>query len=251
MAIKQRFGLTTFSLKILGLILMVIDHFHEFFASFGVPAWVDWFGRPVPIIFFFVSVEGFTHTRNKRLYLTRLLIGFWLMNLGNTIVQHFFQLRGQAITNNIFADLFLGVLTMLGIYFFEQKRPLLGISVLLAPLLTTAIAALLILMKAGIVAQIFLGVVPTILFAEYFVLFYLAGILYVFRNKRTIQLIAIAIVAFLYLLLGMSQWIMVFAIIPIYLYNGLKGGSLKYFFYVFYPLHIWALYIIASLMAQH
>jgi hypothetical protein len=38
---------------------------------------------------------------------------------------------------------------------------------------------------------------------------------------------------------------MVFAALPILLYNGLRGRGDKYFFYAFYPGHIYLLYLIA------
>lgn len=41
---------------------------------------------------------------------------------------------------------------------------------------------------------------------------------------------------------------MAFAIIPLVMYNGKLGRSMKGFFYAFYPIHIWVLYIIASLL---
>jgi hypothetical protein len=44
------------------------------------------------------------------------------------------------------------------------------------------------------------------------------------------------------------QWLMVFAIIPIILYNGKRGKvqkAGKYFFYVYYPAHIYLLYCAA------
>ncbi|HIW89665.1 MAG TPA: hypothetical protein H9869_07355 [Candidatus Ligilactobacillus excrementipullorum] len=53
-------GFSTFDLKIIGIVLMVVDHVHEMFAPVGAPTWLDWFGRPVATIFFFTSVIGFT-----------------------------------------------------------------------------------------------------------------------------------------------------------------------------------------------
>lgn len=44
-----------------------------------------------------------------------------------------------------------------------------------------------------------------------------------------------------------SQWIMIGALPFILLYNGNKGKSIKYFFYVFYPLHILILFILREL----
>lgn len=45
-----------------------------------------------------------------------------------------------------------------------------------------------------------------------------------------------------------TQWLMVLAVIPLAMYNGKLGRSMKGFFYAFYPLHIWGLYIIAVLL---
>jgi hypothetical protein len=41
------------------------------------------------------------------------------------------------------------------------------------------------------------------------------------------------------------QWLMVFAAIPLFLYNGKRGRGGKYFFYIFYPAHIYLFYVIA------
>lgn len=41
-----------------------------------------------------------------------------------------------------------------------------------------------------------------------------------------------------------------FAILPIILYNGRRGLKMKYFFYVFYPLHLALLYLISVLMGM-
>ena len=40
-----------------------------------------------------------------------------------------------------------------------------------------------------------------------------------------------------------DQIYMIFAIPIIALYNGEKGKSMKYLFYIFYPVHIWILYL--------
>lgn len=64
--LNKRKSLTTFDLKVIGLVLMVFDHIHQMFAGAGVPGWFNWLGRPVATIFFFVSVEGFTHTHDKK-----------------------------------------------------------------------------------------------------------------------------------------------------------------------------------------
>ncbi len=38
-------GFSGFSLKIIALVLMTMDHMHEFLASTGIPIWFNWIGR--------------------------------------------------------------------------------------------------------------------------------------------------------------------------------------------------------------
>lgn len=47
------------------------------------------------------------------------------------------------------------------------------------------------------------------------------------------------------LLYGNPQWMMIFSLPLILSYNGIKGKGLKYLFYIFYPIHIIILYVIA------
>ncbi|MFQ9564372.1 MAG: TraX family protein, partial [Faecalibacillus intestinalis] len=50
------------------------------------------------------------------------------------------------------------------------------------------------------------------------------------------------------ILFGNPQWMMIFSLIFILMYNDEKGRGLKWFFYIFYPLHIAVLYIISNLL---
>jgi hypothetical protein len=86
----------------------------------------------------------------------------------------------------------------------------------------------------------------------------LLGLLfYILRKWRWAQVAALAAITALELALEIAmggrvsiQWIMIFAAIPILLYNGEKGRGMKYFFYIFYPAHIYILYIIATLLQR-
>lgn len=264
MEIIPKKGLTTFDLKILGIIFMFIDHIHQMFAIMDAPNWLDWFGRPVATLFFFISVEGFSHTRNKNKYLFRLLVGFWLMNIGTSLVEKFFTLGDMALQNNIFADLFLGVLAMYGIDWLikfkadkQAKYLLIGVGCFLLPLILSVIILLGVQSSNLMLVQL-AKIIPSPLFAENSLMIYLMPVMYLLRKNRLGQCIAVAVVAGLFLITNIgaafttnTQWMMILAVIPMYFYNGEKGKSMKSFFYIFYPAHIWILYIIASLIYNH
>ena len=64
------------------------------------------------------------------------------------------------------------------------------------------------------------------------------GLLYAFRKDRAKQMIA-GCVAFFW------EFTAMFAFVFTGCYNGKRGISLKYVFYIFYPAHLLALYLIA------
>ena len=68
--------------------------------------------------------------------------------------------------------------------------------------------------------------------------------LYVFHNKKALQMIA-GCVVFLWELTAPL------AFIPIGFYNKKRGLKLKYIFYIFYPLHLLIIYLICVYMGIH
>ena len=63
-------------------------------------------------------------------------------------------------------------------------------------------------------------------------------------HSKAEKLMGLAVgLCFISMELGAIQWCSLAAIVLIYLYNGERGKhSLKWFFYVYYPLHIAVLY---------
>lgn len=83
-------------------------------------------------------------------------------------------------------------------------------------------------------------------------------VFYCFRERKGLLAIFYTIGALLPTLMGPLtlqqlllydyQWMMVFALPLLFLYNGElgRGGPLaKWFFYVFYPAHLWIIYLIS------
>ncbi|AOA01538.1 MULTISPECIES: TraX family protein [Carnobacterium] len=251
-------GLTGFQLKVLGLVLMVFDHIAEFFLEMGVPFWFHWLGRLVAPIFLFTSSEGYIHTRNKKKYLFRLLVGFWIMSIGNYVVNRYVA-EGIGIFNNIFGTIFLGVLYMYLIDLFKaawQKKQVLSVlgAIILMVLPIAAGFLIMWLPEVNFLAfNILFLFVPTVLTTEGgFLLVVLAVLFYLFHGKKSLQVAALLIISALsYFSAGGNpftenyQWMMGLASIPIILYNGEKGRGMRNFFYYFYPAHIYVLFFIA------
>lgn len=260
----RRFSMDGFSIKVLGIALMVLDHIHEILLPLGIPTWFNMLGRIVAPLFLFLSVEGFVHTHDRKRYLWRLLIGFWIMSLGSFLLQVWLPVDGGrlGLLNNIFGTLFLGVFAMLGISKIadgrhERNRHLIwqGIGILSLEILLSVIGTAILFVPESmrVAAARVSQFIPNLFTTEGGPLFILLAILfYLFRNNRLGQVLSLVVIAFVFtgfnfhgLFSTNYAWMMVGAIIPIALYNGQRGRSDKWFFYIFYPTHIWALYLIA------
>jgi hypothetical protein len=253
-------GFTGFQLKIMGLLLMIFDHIHEFFAfSESIPVAFKWVGRIVAPIFIFMTVEGYSHTRNKKRYMARLYLASVLMNLGNYIIPNYFKRTDSfALMNNIFATLFVITVYLCIVDFMakgiKEKRPMkifLGLVLFILPI---ALSMLLMTNMETLIYLIF--IVPTPIFVEGGPMFVALGIImYLLRDDRKKLLIGYIVICLIIMLTGELsikgllfnnyQWMMVFAAPLFYLYNGKKGKGMKYLFYLFYPAHIYIFYIIS------
>jgi hypothetical protein len=88
--------------------------------------------------------------------------------------------------------------------------------------------------------------IPNIMTVEGGVVWPLLGALFFsLRSWRLLQILPLAIFGALFLALGSIEWLIVFASVPILLYNNTRGKGGKYFFYIFYPAHIYLFYVIA------
>jgi TraX protein len=234
-----------FKLKLLGMTLMLLDHMNQFLSD--MPIWFGWLGRIVAPIFFYFIVEGFFHTRNRGKYMLRLFTWAIITKLGNTLLTLILPSLSVSIMNNIFMSLLLALLLLTAIEWTKQTRNYaLG-----------TLYIILAIMGGSITEASILGVAMTLIF-------------YLFRERKG-QMAFAYVILMLLISLGLGslgipieevftydnlfvlnyQWMMIFAIIPILLYNGARGYHAKwskYMFYVFYPAHIWILYTIGVLI---
>ncbi|MBN1051483.1 MULTISPECIES: TraX family protein [unclassified Clostridium] len=217
--------LNSFTLKTFAIIAMIMDHIFTYLmsTSIHVPLWFSSIGKLASPIFFYLIVEGFFHTKSRKRYFARLAIFGGVMIILDTIL---------GIHNNIFLSLSLSVLLLICIEYFrnieDKKKKIL----LVIPILGIGF------LYFNTEASIF-GFVETLIF-------------YFCREKKV--LLSILFVSFYGLFLATvlqaknpliftvnNQWMSVFAIIPILMYNGklgLKNTFTKWMFYIVYPLHL-------------
>ena len=94
--------MTTFHLKLLALVLMLIDHIGLFFPF--TPIWFRWLGRLSAPLFIFCMVYGFSYTKNRKIYLIRMYLFGAGMGIVDFILNSFN--KGDLVINNIFVTLF-------------------------------------------------------------------------------------------------------------------------------------------------
>lgn len=262
-------------IKLIALLFMLIDHIGEFIPQ--SPVWFRYIGRLSAPLFFYCSAWGFYYTRNRKKYMLRLYIFGILMSLGNICLYYFVGNASYdaSFSNNIFVTIFLGCVV---VYLYEKadnrKKRIKYISLLLlqqlvAFALCVILAELLNIPRAIDTYMLYYGygsLFGSMVFTEGSVLFVLFFVLVYFIKDRPIYLSAFVVVfsGFLTVLIRRTyymrgpaeylipfdryQWMMLLVIPFFFLYNGKKGKNLKWFYYLFYPLHIWGLYVLGHMM---
>ena len=262
-------------IKLIALLFMLIDHIGEFIPQ--SPVWFRYIGRLSAPLFFYCSAWGFYYTRNRKKYMLRLYIFGILMSLGNICLYYFVGNASYdaSFSNNIFVTIFLGCVV---VYLYEKadnrKRRIKYISLLIfqqlaAFVLCVILAELLNIPRAIDTYMLYYGygsLFGSMVFTEGSVLFVLFFVLVYFLKSRPVYLTVFVgiFTAFLAVLIRRTyymrgpaeylipfdkyQWMMLLVIPFFFLYNGKKGKNLKWFYYLFYPLHIWGLYALGCMM---
>ncbi|MDR1352659.1 MAG: conjugal transfer protein TraX, partial [Treponema sp.] len=219
-------------IKIIGIVLMVIDHVHQMFIDRGAPGWMSWFGRPVATMFLFLCAEGFFYTRSKKRYMLQFLGGFIFMSVMNQILSAVMFMEHITLINNIFGTLFMAVYYMWMIDLIREgardKRPVRIISAIGGLLLPLAISlAVFLTMRSGnYTAALIICFIPNPLSVEGgFVLVFMGAAFYLLRKYRPAQAALVLIISALTWYSskdtpGDFHWLIFSAIIPIFLYNG-------------------------------
>ena len=215
--------MSLFILKIIGIVTMFLDHYHYIVGGSEI---LNVIGRIAFPIFAFTLNEGYVHTRSLKKYLLRLFIFAVSIQMPSILF-------GYDYPMNIFFTLFLGLLS---IYIFNLKK----INVILKIILIGFI----------------------LFFSQKFKLDYgIYGILVIinfniFRNNKFKILMNFLVLNIYNVIfpkvfdLPDTQLFSLISLVFIFMYNGEKGRSMKYFFYLFYPIHFFILEVIKFILEK-
>ncbi len=237
---------------------MLIDHIGQFFIN--TPIILRQIGRISAPLFIFTACIGFKHTKNKIKYLKKLYFFSFLMSVLSAILNFIISSPEKSyITNNFLATLFL-------IYVFiyiisstindKLKRNRYLYFFFLYNLLSVIIHVFLFSYDNHSIFAL-LSIIPNIIYTEGGILIFSYGVLTYFYQDSKFKLIILnTVISFAILLSGdlnldfilnvNYQWMMIFSLIFILMYNKNKGKGHKYFFYIFYPMHIAVLFMLSS-----
>jgi len=222
---------STFVLKIIAVFFMIVDH-----VKYALPSCYNdftlYFGRIAFPIFAFCLVQGYIHTHDWKRYVKRLLL-FGIISELPYLLFNSLPLLNQ-IGLNVIITFLLAVLAIKVYEVCNHKR-------------------------IGILGVIVIAFLASFIKADYGAF----GILlvfsfYIFQNSKWKMLLVSTVIVcgkYLYRILALGvgfteypikNWIC--TLIPlgvILFYNGKRGPKLKWFFYIFYPVHLLILYIIS------
>ncbi len=223
------------TLKIIALISMLIDHIgaaviepilespnHLTSSQFTTLLHLDYIlrdiGRLAFPMFCFLIVEGFMHTHNWKKYLARLCVFALISEIPFDLAftRKLFCLEAQ----NVFFTLALGLLTIAITHELHERFNFFVYVITTTATLFSTMAISMLLhsdYNAPGIAAIF--------------------IIYILYPRRKSVGLLIAIL-FLTVIVDESEIFALVDILFIYMYNGLKGRQIKYFFYLFYPVHL-------------
>lgn len=231
--------MNAFVLKIIACFTMFIDHV-GYIVFDGHSSWFNYVGRLAFPIFAFQISEGYIYTHDVKKYLLRLILFAFISQIP-------FLLFHSIINNepglNVIFTLFLGLVAII-IYDKYNKF-------------------------VGVFSAIIFGIIAHFLNSDYS--FYGVGITFLFyvfnKNKclLAISFIIATLMQYSYLILVYYNYgfeflknvfiiylpyfiCTIFSIIIILCYNKKKGPSTKYFFYLFYPLHMILIYILSFVL---
>ena len=215
-------GLTSFDLKMIAIIAMVIDHIGHIFLDYPLAIPFRVIGRLTAPIMAFLIAEGYSHTKNVSKYMLRMFI-FALIS----------QIPYMLVINDNLNVLFtyliaIGILEL----FYKVEDKFISFAFIASLLMISTLT------DWGMTGVLFVL------------------IFHIFRKDKLKQVLyfsIFSIIKYAHLCVTSSMinainFAVLLSVIFILLYNNKRGRKMKYFFYAFYPAHLMILAIIKFLI---
>ena len=263
--LTEKIGLTSYKIKLAAIIIMTLDHIGAILGQAGlsmmfpslpseiagaIAAWLRVIGRMAFPLFAFFIVEGILHTRNVKRYLARLYIFavisepfYYFGFTGEASFGGFFSSLARFDFTNVFFTLAISA-SALALF-----RHIDGVIPKYAPILN-----LLVSLAALFIAEYIdcdygaLGVLLII------------GLWFAARRGRQAAVVCLwAVLTYIlqqayngsgfewsYISFGSLMYALSASLSSVFLllYNGQRGRAMKWFFYIYYPAHIFVLKLI-------
>ncbi len=258
-------------LKFIALLCMTVDHLGAY--SFEIPIigkYADTLravGRIAAPMFLYFVVESYKKTSDKKRLLVRLYVAAAIVGICNYLVS-------SIIINVDFGNILHTFTWTVGIlYLFEISKTAYTSkkykSVALWLSIATAIIIILYSIDIYLVRrthEIFISVLSTPRMLEYSFGFVFLGVVWYFQKTRLAHCISFVVLCIVSRLLPggfhsaffnlsylrvMSLPVMAMFVVLIALYNGKRGRGMKYFFYIYYPVHCYIIVIATKLMVSY
>lgn len=249
--LQEKFNLTSFKIKCIAVLSMIIDHYAAIMilgvvgfknmATLSLSEQIQYtlmrgIGRIAFPIFAFLIVEGFVKTKDRKKYALRML-AFAIIStptyniaFGNAFI-YMSKFVIAFIFGNVMWTFLLGILMMMVLDKVEN----------------TQVQTIFKYISYIAIILIFAFIAETIKCDRKGLGIFSIALFYLFRDSRVKQIISGFLTFFLQ---GPFSYL---GFIPILFYNGQRGKDMRYFFYIFYPLHLlvfaflrWYLYGIGS-----
>ena len=223
--------MSIFLLKLVAIFFMFVDHVKYAFPT-TYNFFTLYFGRIAFPIFAFCAIQASIHTKDIKKYIKRLFIAGLISEIPFLLFYRLPTINSFGL--NIEFTLILGVIASL--LFDEIKETKFGV-------------------LKGLLIVILLGISAEYSFTDYgffgVILIFSFSILKESKLKTFLASGSVVSGKYIYRIIRYGfdtyyVWNWVFTLVPIFLillYNGKKGKNIKWFFYIFYPLHLLLLYL--------
>lgn len=230
--VQNRNRLTGSELKLIGCASMLIDHFAKCFDFTGTANLIccHLIGRLAFPIFAFLLVEGFLHTRHMKRYFLSLFLFAVLSELPYDLaINGSGRLFPEFTCQNTLFTLTLGLLMLNCIKKAEA-------------LYANRTSAYTLISVPGILVILVFGAACQLLHLDYgFIGMACIGAMYLFRATYNGAAFWGCICLNLEFFTMPGAFL---SLLPLSLYDGTRGKQMKYFFYLFYPLHLLLLFLL-------